>query len=344
MLETVGIIPSPREIRELVPFSVELAEKRNKALRQICDILSGCDKRKLFIIGPCSADNERSVCEYACRLSNLAKKVQDRMFVIVRVFTNKPRTRGEGYKGILHTPDPKRAITDITNGLIAARKMHIKVIEESGLFTADEMLYPNGVEYINDVVAYMTVGARSSENQMHRLVASGMDIPVGIKNPMNGSMSMLASSTYAAQISNEFMFNNRQVKSNGNQYAHAILRGYVDVNDNNIANYCYKDILKLNEEFNLQKLNNRSVIVDTNHSNSGKDPFQQGRIVNEVLSDCNRSKIINDFVKGFLIESYIEDGNQPLNGGVYGKSITDSCLGWSKTEELLLRAAELVKL
>ncbi len=340
MFEKVKPIMTPAEVLEIEPFSGELKEKKSAAEKHIKDIITGKDKRKLFIVGPCSADNEDAVCDYACRLSRVAEKIKDKIFVLVRVYTNKPRTRGEGYKGMLHSPDPKNSVTDIQTGILTLRQMHIRVVKESGLFAADEMLYTDNLEYINDVLGYIAIGARSAEDQMHRLTASGIDIPVGVKNPMNGSLPVLLNSIYAVQIPNEFKYGDMQVKTSGNRLAHAVLRGAVDVYGNNIPNYHYEDIMRLRDMYNAQGLANPSVIIDTNHSNSGKRPFEQPRIVKEVLNNARDSRDFDSFVKGFLIESYIEDGNQQPSGGVYGKSITDACLGWEKTEELLLRAAD----
>lgn len=342
MFEKVKPIMTAAEVRAAEPFTKELAQKKKKAMSQVCDILSGKDKRKLFIVGPCSADNEGAVCDYARRLSRVAEKIKDKIFVLVRVYTNKPRTRGEGYKGMFHSPDPHKNSTDIQAGILALRHMHIKVIEESGLFCADEMLYPDNYDYIDDVLGYVAIGARSSEDQMHRLVASGIDVPVGVKNPMNGSLSVLLNSVYAAQIPNEFKFGSMQVKTNGNEYAHAVLRGAVDVYGNNIPNYHYEDVMRLREMYLKQGLKNPAAIIDANHSNSGKRPFEQPRIIHEVLNNTHESAEFDEFVKGFLIESYICDGNQSPSEGVYGKSITDACLGWEKTERLLLDAADRV--
>ncbi|MCH5162542.1 MAG: 3-deoxy-7-phosphoheptulonate synthase [Clostridiales bacterium] len=344
MFNVVRRIMSAEEVRQAEPFPAELKSKKQAAEKQIADILTGKDKRKLFIIGPCSADNEDAVIDYCCRLARVAEKVKDRIYVLARVYTNKPRTRGEGYKGMFHSPDPHKNATDIQAGILALRKMHIHVVKESGLFAADEMLYPDNLDYIGDVLGYIAVGARSSENQMHRLVASGIDVPVGVKNPMNGSLTVLLNSIYAAQIPNEFKYGDIQVKTPGNPLAHAVLRGAVDVYGNNIANYHYEDVMRLADMYNKQGLKNPSVIIDTNHSNSGKRPEQQPRIVNEVLNNTHESAEFNSFVKGFLIESYIEDGNQSPSDGVYGKSITDACLGWSNTEKLLLRAADKISM
>lgn len=342
MFDYVKPIMSAEEIRQQAPFPEELKKKKEQAEKQIADIISGKDRRKLFIVGPCSADNEDAVCDYACRLADVAEKVKDKIYVLARVYTNKPRTRGEGYKGMFHSPDPHNNTTDIQAGITALRKMHIRVIRESGLFAADEMLYPDNLDYIDDVLGYIAVGARSAEDQMHRLVASGIDVPVGVKNPMNGSMSVLLNSIYAVQIPNEFKYKNMQVKTQGNALAHAVLRGAVDVYGNNIPNYHYEDVMQVYDMYKKQGLKNPAAIIDTNHSNSGKQPLEQPRIVNEVLNNTHESDAFDGFVKGFLIESYIEDGNQSPLGGVYGKSITDACLGWKKTERLLYSAADKI--
>ncbi|MCH5160598.1 MAG: 3-deoxy-7-phosphoheptulonate synthase [Clostridiales bacterium] len=342
MFEIIKPIMSAEKVRELEPFPQELKDRKADAERQIADIITGKDKRKLFIVGPCSADNEDAVCDYACRLSRIAEKVKDKIYIVVRVYTNKPRTRGEGYKGMFHSPDPHKTVTDIQGGILALRKMHIRVIKESGLFAADEMLYPDNLDYISDVLGYIAVGARSAENQMHRLVASGIDVPVGVKNPMNGSLPVLLNSIYAVQIPNEFKYGNVQVKTYGNALAHAVLRGAVDVYGNNIPNYHYEDIMKLRDMYAEQGLKNPAAIIDTNHSNSGKRPFEQPRIIKEVLNNTHESDDFDSIVKGFLVESYIEDGNQPPNGGVYGRSITDGCLGIAKTEDLIYRAADRI--
>ncbi len=344
MFERVKPIMTAEEIRKIEPFSADLQKKKAEAEKQIADIICGRDPRKLFIVGPCSADNEDAVCDYACRLAKVAEKIKDKAYVITRVYTNKPRTRGEGYKGMFHSPDPHKNATDIQGGILSLRKMHIRVVKESGLFTADEMLYPDNLDYIDDVLGYIAIGARSSEDQMHRLVASGIDVPVGVKNPMNGSLPVLLNSIYAVQIPNEFKYKDMQVKTDGNDLAHAVLRGAVDVYGNSISNYHYEDIMRLHDMYIDQGLKNPAVIIDTNHSNSGKRPMEQPRIVKEVLNNTHESDVFNRFVKGFLIESYIEDGNQSPVDGIYGKSITDACLGWEKTENMLLHAADKILL
>lgn len=339
MFEYIRKIMSPEEMLEKVPFGDSLQKIKKERDKQLCNILSGEDKKLLLIVGPCSADNEVAVCDYAMRLAGLAEKVKDRIFIIPRIYTNKPRTRGEGYKGMFHNPDPNKG-TDIQTGILQLRHMHIRVVAESGLTSADEMLYPDNYAYLDDVLSYVAVGARSAEDQQHRLVASGINTPAGIKNPMNGSIQVLMNSIYAAQIPNEFKHRDYQVKTSGNPYAHAVLRGSVDTMGNNHPNYHYENLIEVYNAYKKQKLSNPAVIIDTNHSNSGKNPFEQIRIAKEVMSVRRESKELQNLVKGFLIESYIEDGNQSPEGKIYGKSITDECLGWHKTERLIYDIAE----
>lgn len=339
MFEFVRKIITPEEVAREIPLSNSLKKikaERDAALR---GIFAGKDKRFILIIGPCSADNADAVCDYASRLAVVADKVKDKIFVVPRVYTNKPRTRGEGYKGMLHNPDPHKG-TDIQEGILHLRNMHVRVMEESGLTAADEMLYPENYAYLEDVLSYVAVGARSAENQQHRLVASGVDVPVGIKNPMNGSMPVLMNSVYAAQIGNEFQYHTNQVKTDGNAYAHAVLRGSVDIFGNNHPNYHYEDLMGLHKLYETQKLNNPAVVVDCNHSNSDKNPFEQIRIAKEVVACRHENKELGEFVKGIMVESYIEDGCQKPDGTIYGKSITDSCLGWEKTERLIFDIAD----
>ncbi len=340
MFEKIKKIMPAEEAVEMIKLSPEMAKLKQKRDQIIRDIIEGKDNRLLLIIGPCSADNEDSVLDYVARLAKLADKVNEKIFIVPRIYTNKPRTRGEGYKGMLHSPDPHADKTDIQAGILALRRLHARAISESGLSAADEMLYPDNVDYIQDLLSYIAVGARSTENQQHRLVASGFDVAVGIKNPMNGSLPVLLNSIYAAQIPNEFKFGDYQVRTSGNAHAHAILRGSVDIYGNNISNYHYEDVMRFAQLYENQGLSNPAVIIDTNHSNSGKNPFEQVRIIKEVVGNRRHCDKCKQLVKGFLVESYIEDGNQPANGTVYGKSITDGCLGWQKTEELVLSVAE----
>lgn len=339
MFEIVRKIITPEEVLSQIPFPPNLQNIKSERDRTLQNIFSGADNRLILIVGPCSADNQDAVCDYACRLAALAQKVQNEIFIVPRVYTNKPRTRGEGYKGMLHNPDPHKG-TDIREGILRLRRMHVQVVQESGLTSADEMLYPDNYAYLQDVLSYVAVGARSAENQQHRLVASGADIPVGIKNPMNGSIQVLMNSLYAAQIANEFQYHGNQVKTGGNPFAHAVLRGSVDTFGNNHPNYHYEDLIGVYRAYQKQNLHNPVVIIDTNHSNSDKNPFEQIRIAKEVLSVRRESAELHALVKGFLIESYIQDGNQPPNGTEYGKSITDGCLGWDKTEKLICDIAE----
>lgn len=340
MFEKIKKIIPAEEAVEMIKLSPEMKKLKLERDETVKQIISGKDKRLMFIVGPCSADNEDSVLDYVSRLAVLAEKVNENIFIVPRLYTNKPRTRGEGYKGMLHSPDPHNDKTDIQAGILALRRLHARAIAESGLSAADEMLYPDNVDYIQDLLSYIAVGARSSENQQHRLVASGFDVAVGIKNPMNGSLSVLLNSIYAAQISNEFKYGGYQVRTGGNEYAHAILRGSVDIYGNNIPNYHYEDVMRFIDMYRAQELKNPAIIIDTNHSNSNKNPFEQVRIVKEVVGNCRHCENFRDVVKGFLLESYIEDGNQPPNGSIYGKSITDACLGWEKTETLILSVAE----
>ena len=340
MFEKIKKIIPAEEAVEMIKLSPEMKKLKLERDETVKQIISGKDKRLMVIVGPCSADNEDSVLDYVSRLAVLAEKVNEKIFIVPRLYTNKPRTRGEGYKGMLHSPDPHNDKTDIQAGILALRRLHARAIAESGLSAADEMLYPDNVDYIQDLLSYIAVGARSSENQQHRLVASGFDVAVGIKNPMNGSLSVLLNSIYAAQISNEFKYGGYQVRTGGNEYAHAILRGSVDIYGNNIPNYHYEDVMRFIDMYRAQELKNPAIIIDTNHSNSNKNPFEQVRIVKEVVGNCRHCENFRDVVKGFLLESYIEDGNQPPNGSIYGKSITDACLGWEKTETLILSVAE----
>ena len=303
------------------------------------EIFEGKSDKFVVIVGPCSADNEDSVCDYVNRLAKVNEKVSDRLMIIPRIYTNKPRTTGEGYKGMLHQPDPDKA-PDLLAGIIAIRKMHMRVMQETGLSSADEMLYPENRSYLDDILSYEAVGARSVENQQHRLTASGMDIPVGMKNPTAGDMSVMLNSIRAAQASHTFIYRGWETVTSGNPLAHAILRGAVNKHGQTIPNYHYEDLSLLYELYCKKNLQNMAVIVDTNHSNSGKKYLEQVRIANEILHSRRHSKDLEGFVKGLMIESYIEDGSQSTDDAVYGKSITDPCLGWEKTEKLIYSLAE----
>ena len=340
------VLPLPAELKEEYPLSEELIRLKKERDTEIRDIFTGKSDKFAVIIGPCSADNEDSVCEYVSRLAKVNEKVKDRLMLIPRIYTNKPRTTGEGYKGMLHQPDPDKA-PDLYAGIMAIRKMHIRAMKESGLTAADEMLYPENRSYLDDILSYEAVGARSVENQQHRLTASGMDIPVGMKNPTGGDISVMMNSMIAAQHGHTFLYRGWEVTTTGNPYAHAILRGYVDKFGRNIPNYHYEDLQNLLEHYEdvnasqQTTLANPAVIVDTNHSNSGKQFMEQIRISKDVLHSCKVSKEIHNLVKGLMIESYIEDGAQKVGEHCYGKSITDPCLGWEKTEKLIYELADL---
>ena len=335
------LLPIPKEIREEMPLSPSMAEKKAAFDAQVADVLTGKDSRRLLIIGPCSADREDSVLEYATRLAALAERVRDRFVIVPRVYTNKPRTKGTGYKGLLHNPDPEGA-PNLLEGVKAIRRMHLRVVEETGMFTADEMLYPSNYQYLIDLLAYIAVGARSVENQEHRLVASGVPMPVGMKNPTGGSTDVMLNSIYAAQQPQTFLFRNWEVETTGNKLAHAVLRGYIGEDGLNYPNYHYEYLERLATKYTEADFVNPAAIIDCNHDNSGKRPLEQIRIMKEVLDSCRRSPAIGQLVRGFMVESYLEDGNQPVDGGVYGKSITDACLGWEKTERLVLEIADRV--
>ena len=332
-------LPIPKEIRELYPLSEEVLKTKEKRDKEIADVFTGNSDKFLLIIGPCSADKEEPVMDYVCRLAVMQEKVNDKILIIPRIYTNKPRTTGEGYKGMIHQPDPTKD-EDMLEGLIHVRHLHTRAIEETKLTCADEMLYPENYRYLFDLLSYNAVGARSVEDQQHRLTASGMDIPVGMKNPTGGDLSVMLNSITAAQGCHTVLYSGWEVSTSGNPYAHAILRGSVNKHGQNIPNYHYEDLRLLFELYNQKNLVNRSVIVDTNHANSGKKYLEQIRISNEVLHSRRHSDDIKNLVKGLMIESYIEDGNQPVDGGVYGKSITDPCLGWEKTERLILDIAD----
>ena len=333
-------VASPSEIKQAYPIDDkirEIFESRDKELKRI---LAGEEDKIALIIGPCSADSEKSVLDYVGRLQKLQEEVKDRIFIIPRVYTNKPRTTGDGYKGMLHQPNPNEK-PDMMKGLIAIRELHLKAISETGFTCADEMLYPENYEYLNDVLCYVAVGARSVENQQHRLVSSGISVPVGMKNPTSGDYTVMLNSITAAMHPHTFIYRGWEAHSAGNPFAHAILRGYVDKHGRTHPNYHYEDLVLLDEMYKERALANPAVVIDCNHSNSGKNPFEQERIVKEVLSCRKYNGEIKNFVKGFMIESYIEDGAQKIGGGVYGKSITDACLGWEKSERLVREIAEL---
>ena len=334
-------LPTPQELKEEFPISPEIMAIKEDRDRQIEDIFTGKDDRLLLIIGPCSADNEDAVLEYMHRMMPVQEKVKDKIFIIPRVYTNKPRTLGRGYKGMLHQPDPEKA-EDLLNGIIMIREMHTRIIRETGFTCAEEMLYPENHRYLSDLLAYVAVGARSVEDQLHRLVASGIGIPAGMKNPTGGDIAVMMNSIIAAQSPQRFLYRGWEVQTTGNPMAHAILRGYVDKFGRSMPNYHYEDLRHLHEAYAERDLQNPAVIVDTNHANSDKQYLEQIRIAKDVIHSCHVSSDIRGLVKGLLIESYLEDGAQKIGGGVYGKSITDPCLGWAKTEALVLELADLL--
>lgn len=329
------------DIKEQYPLKAEHAEKKKIRDREIADVFTGKSDKLILIIGPCSADREDAVLDYISRLAVLQEKVSDKIIIIPRIYTNKPRTTGDGYKGMVHQPNPNAA-EDMLEGILAIRRLHTRAIEQTGLFCADEMLYPENYRYLSDLLAYVAIGARSVENQQHRLTASGIDIPVGMKNPTGGDISVMLNSITAAQHSHTFIYRGWECQSTGNPLTHAILRGYVNKHGQSIPNYHFEDLISLYAEYSAKNLQNMALIVDTNHANSGKKYLEQERICKEVLHSCRHSFDIHSYMKGFMIESYIEDGAQKIGEGVYGKSITDPCIGWNKTERLILDIADLI--
>lgn len=333
-------LPSPQELKAEYPLSDRLRELKSRRDEEIRRVFSGESHKFAVIIGPCSADNEDSVCEYVNRLSMVNEKVSEKIILIPRIYTNKPRTTGEGYKGMLHQPDPDKA-PDLYAGILAIRKMHLRAMEESGLTGADEMLYPENRSYLDDILSYEAIGARSVENQQHRLTASGMDIPVGMKNPTSGDLSVMLNSIVAAQHGHRFIYRSMDVTTDGNELAHAILRGGVDKYGMNIPNYHYEDCVRLLDLYEKKELKNPAVIIDTNHSNSSKAYKEQIRIVSEVLHSRKMNPGLKTLIKGVMVESYLEEGRQDIGGNmVYGRSITDPCIGWEDTEKLIMKIAE----
>lgn len=333
-------LPSPDEVKALEPMSEEMKKIKAGRDKLIRDVITGESDKFLVIVGPCSADNEDAVCEYTNRLAKVQEKVADRLVLVPRIYTNKPRTTGEGYKGMLHQPDPE-AKPDILAGILAIRHMHIRSISETGLTAADEMLYPDNWHYLSDILSYVAIGARSVENQEHRLMVSGLDIPVGMKNPTSGDFSVMLNSVVAAQGRHDFISRGWEVRTEGNPLTHTILRGAVNKHGNTIPNYHYEDIQLLLEKYEERNLENPAVLIDANHSNSGKKYKQQIRIVKEILHSRRIDEDIRKLVKGVMIESYLVEGCQQIGTShVYGKSITDPCLGWEDTEKLLYTIAE----
>lgn len=332
-------LPTPLEIKTEYPVSNAVKELKERRDREIADIFTGKDGRLLLIIGPCSADREDAVLDYMTRLAEVQEKVKDKIYMIPRVYTNKPRTVGLGYKGMLHQPDPEKG-EDMLEGIISIRKMHTHVVEQTGFTCAEEMLYPENHRYLSDLLAYVAVGARSVEDQFHRIVASGIGIPAGMKNPTAGDLTVMMNSITAAQASHTFLYRGWEVTSAGNPFAHAIMRGYVDRFGRSHPNYHYEDLMMVSRLYAKGDFENPAIIVDCNHNNSGKQYLEQVRIAKDVLHSCRQSEDINRIVKGLMIESYLEDGCQKIGDGVYGKSITDPCLGWEKTEKLIYDLAE----
>ena len=332
-------LPIPQEVKEQYPLSDDLAKVVEKNAKEIKAVFTGEDDRLALIIGPCSADNEDSVMDYITRLREVQEKVKDKVLIIPRIYTNKPRTTGDGYKGMLHQPNPNEK-PDMYKGIVAIRKLHMRALSETGFSCADEMLYPENYRYLSDILGYVAIGARSVENQQHRLTSSGIDIPVGMKNPTGGDITVMMNSITAAQHKHTFIYRGWEVHSEGNPCAHAILRGYVNKHGQSLPNYHYEDLLHLSEAYANSGLENPGVIIDTNHANSGKKYLEQTRIAKEVLANSRHNADIKKLVKGFMIESYIEDGAQKIGECIYGKSITDPCLGWEKSERLIYDIAD----
>ena len=334
-------LPIPKEIKEQYPLTAELSQVKARRDKEIADVFTGKSGKMVLIIGPCSADREDAVLEYCERLAKLQEAVSDKLVLIPRVYTNKPRTTGDGYKGLLHQPDPRKT-SDMLEGVIAIRRLHTNVLANTGLPTADEMLYPDNYRYLSDLLSYVAVGARSVENQEHRLTSSGIDIPVGMKNPTSGDISVMLNSIMAAQHPHTFIYRGWEVDTTGNPLAHAILRGYVNKHGESMPNYHFEELERLYNAYTAKGLQNMALIVDANHANSGKKYQEQPRICKEVLHSCRHSGEIKSMVKGFMVESYLEPGCQKIGDGVYGKSITDPCLGWEETIRLVQDIADLI--
>ena len=338
---SIRTIPSPEEIISMTPLDEHLKKVKAERDKEIKEIFSGKSNKLVVIIGPCSADDEDSVCDYVNRLAKVNERVKDKLFIVPRIYTNKPRTTGEGYKGMLHQPDPEKS-PNMLEGLISIRKMFIRAIKETHLTPADEMLYPSNHPYCDDLLTYVAVGARSVENQQHRLTASGVDVPVGMKNPTSGDLSVMFNSITAAHCKHDFLYRSNEVKTSGNPYAHAIMRGSVNKRGINIPNYHYEDLMRVLDMYKQHDFPNPAVIVDANHSNSNKQFAEQTRIIQEILHSREYNPELKQLVKGVMIESYIEEGCQKIDEHIYGKSITDPCLGWDATERLLYYMAERV--
>ena len=334
-----GKLPIPKEVKERFPLTKEMTEQKARNDEEIKKIFSGESDKFLLVIGPCSADYKDAVLDYIHRLRKVQEKVQDKIFIVPRIYTNKPRTTGDGYKGMVHQPNPDQA-PDMYEGIVAIRDIHMSALKETGFSCADEMLYPDNYRYLSDILSYVAIGARSVENQQHRLAASGLEVPVGMKNPTSGDLSIMMNAITAAQHSHTFIYRGWEVTSDGNPYAHAIMRGFVDRDGHSISNYHYEDLQKLSDLYAASGLLNPSAIIDVNHANSGKKYLEQIRITKDVLYSMAHNNDIKKLVKGLMIESYIEDGAQKIGENIYGESITDPCLGWVKTERLIYDIAE----
>ena len=340
-LQLTRELPNPDAIKALLPTTPELQAIKARRDEELKAILSGRDRRFLLIIGPCSADRQDAVLDYISRLRTVQEKVADKIYIVPRIYTNKPRTTGDGYKGMLHQPDPQEH-SDMLRGLMSIRELHLKTLAETGFTCADEMLYPENHAYLDDLLGYVAVGARSVEDQQHRLTASGLTVPVGMKNPTSGDYSVMLNAIMAAQHSHTFVYRGWEATSQGNPYAHAILRGYVNKHGQSQPNYHYEELIRLHQLYAKKELQNMAVIIDCNHNNSGKQYLEQIRITREVLHSRRNNAELETMVKGIMIESYLEDGCQKIGEGVYGKSITDPCLGWEKTEKLIYDMADLL--
>ena len=338
-LQLTRELPNPDAIKALLPTTPELQAIKARRDEELKAILSGRDRRFLLIIGPCSADRQDAVLDYISRLRTVQEKVADKIYIVPRIYTNKPRTTGDGYKGMLHQPDPQEH-SDMLRGLMSIRELHLKTLAETGFTCADEMLYPENHAYLDDLLGYVAVGARSVEDQQHRLTASGLNVPVGMKNPTSGDYTVMLNAIMAAQHSHTFVYRGWEATSQGNPYAHAILRGYVNKHGQSQPNYHYEELIRLHQLYAKKELQNMAVIIDCNHNNSGKQYLEQIRITREVLHSRRNNAELETMVKGIMIESYLEDGCQKIGEGVYGKSITDPCLGWEKIEKLILEMAD----
>ena len=332
-------LPIPQDVKKDYPLTERMIQEKSARDEAIRDVFDGSSDKFILVIGPCSADHSEPVLEYISRLRKIEEQVKDKIIIIPRIYTNKPRTTGQGYKGMLHQPDPD-AKPDMYKGIVAIRELHLAALRDYGFSCADEMLYPENYRYLSDLLSYVAVGARSVENQQHRLVASGIDAPVGMKNPTGGDLSVMMNSIVAAQSSHTFIYRGWEVTSEGNPYSHAILRGYIDFAGRNVSNYHYEDLLRVEELYERSNLTNPSVIVDTNHNNSGKKYLEQVRIAKDIVHSRNQNADIKRLVKGLMIESYLEDGACKAEEHIFGKSITDPCLGWEKTEKLIYDIAD----